>query len=60
MLKDKIEKLKKELGEDVKLVAVTKNIDIETLKKAKESGIICFGENKESSIIAQIILNSFD
>ncbi len=46
MLQNNIEKLKQELGDNVKLVAVTKKQDIETIKKAKELGLDCFAENR--------------
>ena len=43
---ENIENLKQELGEGVKLVAVTKTQPVETLKEAYQAGHKIFGENK--------------
>lgn len=43
-LKNNIEEIKTDIGK-VKLIAVTKKVDITTIKHLKELGLNCFGEN---------------
>lgn len=49
-IKSNLEKIKKEIGRDVKLIAVTKTVDIETVRFLKELGINEFGENRINAV----------
>ncbi len=48
---DNIQKIKKEISEKVKLVAVSKNMPVNYIQEAYESGQIIFGENKVQDLI---------